>query len=219
MYGMNSVLTRLPRAIHLDAKSRYFVLHAATNLYVMIAHAKDVWKTFKEPEKAAFGEAPKLGPLAAVTALHVFHVVSTKKLDYSDKLHHAIMIGCVAPLGYIIKGSALLGTNMFFTTGLPGFISYLMLVACRCNIMSYVKERNINAVLNTWIRAPGCVAHAVLCLVAYSRVRKGYIIQGNMLPWHYSGVACLVLAAASYWNGMYFQSRVVRSAERLMSGN
>lgn len=210
---INGALSKLP--IHLDRKGRYWLMHSATNLMVTACHAKDVVKTLQNPCDAALGPQPALEPLAAVTALHAFHALSAKSLHYTDWLHHAIMIGFVAPLGFMIKGSSLLGFNMFFTTGLPGFVDYSLLVACRMGYMKYATERKYNAIINTWLRAPGCVAHAVMCLVAYARVREGKVIQGNSLPSKWNGIACLVLAAASYWNGMFFQQRVVSSAARL----
>jgi hypothetical protein len=141
--------------------------------------------------------------LQYVYALHIYHILFYwRKFRYDDWLHHILMIGVALPIGTFTESKSLLGFSLFFTTGLPGGIDYFLLFLTRNKWFSKNKEKNINAWLNTWIRSPGCVAHATLTLVLISLNNEIFTLN-----WYLG----LLAACLTYWNGQYFMRQVVEN--------
>lgn len=68
--------------------------------------------------------------------------------------------------------------------------------------MTRTQEKAINVPVNVWLRAPGCVANATLIVVS-ALGSSGY----------QSAIAVLI-AALTYWNGLYFMQQVVVASHR-----
>jgi hypothetical protein len=115
------------------------------------------------------------------------------------------MIGVALPLGCLSTSGSLLGMNLFFTTGLPGGISYALLFAERNGWISREQEKAINVPIHVWIRAPGCVANAVLIGVAVLSTPHVSTMQATI---------ALLVASLTYWNGQYFMQQVVTSSQK-----
>ena len=157
-----------------------------------------------------------MNPLGAVVSLHLLHALRYRPLDPVDWLHHVTMIGIVAPLGYCVKGGRLLGHALFYLSGLPGSISYVMLLLVRLRYMSSSHERHLSAAINLWLRGPGLSWHAMLSAIAFIETLKGRVIQGCLVPKLLQPGAAAVLALGALWNGQYFMNLVIRSSERLL---
>jgi hypothetical protein len=133
-------------------------------------------------------------------ALHAYHIIDYwPSLRLDDWLHHGLMIGIAIPLGLSVPAGALFGTNLFFTTGLPGAISYTLLFAERNKLLQKPIVQKYNALVHTWIRAPGCLAHAALT-TALVLSSSSSVIQCAI---------SLIIAVLTAWNGLYFMEQAI----------
>jgi hypothetical protein len=136
-------------------------------------------------------------------ALHLYHIIYYwRTFRFDDWLHHGLMVGVALPLSLSLRTGPLLGANLFFTTGLPGAISYGLLFANRNGWIDTLPTKQWNAATNLWIRAPGCVAHATLSLLALSVVPRVTNDQA---------IATILIAALTAWNGLYFMEQSIRA--------
>lgn len=177
----------------------YYAVHAIHNAMIVRSTAPEVWKTLTNFSDALH-EPTNYNALTLCFALHAYHIaLYYKKFRFDDWLHHGLMIGIALPIGGLVPAATLLGFSLFFTTGLPGGIDYALLFLTRNNWLNRAVEKRINTFLNVWIRAPGCVAQAVLTLIYMNLVgATGYQAYGG-----------LITAALNYWNGQYFMAQVV----------
>jgi len=137
--------------------------------------------------------------------LHIYHILRYwRSLHFDDWLHHVLMIGVALPIGCSVSAGSLLGFNLFFTTGLPGGISYGLLFASRNGWITKEREKSLSAPIHVWIRSPGCTAHAALIVA--------HIASNPVSLW--TRVGGFIIAALTYWNGQYFMDQVVRSAAK-----
>jgi hypothetical protein len=82
------------------------------------------------------------------------------------------MIGIALPIGCFLEAHTFMGMSLFFTTGLPGGIDYVLMFANRNGYVQKETQKRVNTFLNVWIRSPGCVAMATLSAV-YILAREG----------------------------------------------
>lgn len=184
-------------------QSPYYAVHAAHNALIVWSTAGEVAATFTDFAHLTT-YSPNLSAATAVAALHVYHILMyMDKLRLDDWLHHVLMIFVALPIGVLYPSSTLLGFSLFFSTGLPGGIDYLLLFGVRNGWLNRGTEKRVNRWLNVWIRAPGCCAHAALT-VAYILGFAEYEIS----PFQF------VPPLLMYWNGQYFMQQVVADEER-----
>ena len=82
---------------------------------------------------------------------------------------------------------------LFFITGVPGGITYIMLVLVKMGKMQYLTEKAISASINTWMRTPG--------LTWFSTVILACLMHGALhVP---TWAACLCIGLA-FLNGVYY---------------
>ena len=112
------------------------------------------------------------------------------------------MIGVAMPLGSLVRAGPMMGCNLFFTTGLPGAISYGLLFCERNGIIETATVKHYNAATNLWVRAPGCVAHATLSV--------SYVLLATNLT-AFEIASALLIAAITVWNGLYFMEQALRA--------
>lgn len=180
----------------------YYLIHSLHNTAIVYLTGDEVARSLTD-----FGyvlDSPKnITALELVFALHFYHVIRYwQKLRYDDWLHHILMIGIGLPIGWVTDSNSLLGYSLFFMTGLPGGIDYVLLFLVRNGWLQKETEKNINAWMNTWIRSPGCISHATLTILLISTNYESYTVAwfGGML-----------VAALTYWNGQYFMRQVVEN--------
>jgi hypothetical protein len=174
----------------------YYAVHVVHNLAITALTVGDVWASFTR-----FGAARPINWLAVYLcyALHLYHVIDYYPVfRFDDWLHHGLMIGVALPLGCSVPSGALLGCNLFFTTGLPGAISYALLFAERNAILDRPIVKRYNAATNLWLRAPGCVAHAALT------VALALTSGQNMF-------SSLLISGLTAWNGLYFMRQALQA--------
>jgi hypothetical protein len=180
--------------------SPYYLLHALHNAGIVALTWPDVvasltdmykWDTYTINSNA----------VALVISLHLYHIARyTKTLKFDDWLHHILMIGVAVPIGIAFPFTPLMGYSLFFSTGLPGGISYFALFLQRNGWLDRMIEKRINTTLGVWIRSPGCVSHATLAAAwALSTPDFTYVEKA----------VALVPAFLLYWNGQYFMQQAV----------
>jgi hypothetical protein len=182
----------------------YYAVHTLHNAAVTALTLTDVTTSFTR-----FYEVQTLPinwqAVYLVYALHFYHTaLYWRTFRFDDWLHHGLMIGVALPLGGLVPAGPLMGFSLFFTTGLPGGISYGALWAERNGWLSRSAEKRISQAVNVWIRAPGCVAHGALTLAMTLASPQG---AWTALQW-----IGLLEAALTTWNGLYFMEQVVAAS-------
>lgn len=178
--------------------SPYYILHVIHNMIVVYLTWEDMKKTYTD-----FHNLEEYGVNYSVPALvvsfHIYHMIKyVKKMRYIDWLHHILMIGVAIPIGLVAtEKTTLMSNSLFWSTGLPGSISYFFLFLNRNGIISQIMEKKINTWMNVWIRSPGCVSVLILSLVQLGSSKEEMRWIG-ILP-----------AILMYWNGQYFMNQTV----------
>lgn len=104
----------------------YYAVHVVHNAAIVALTAGDVLQSFTGPVAAS---EPNWLAILLCFALHAYHIRDYwDSLHSDDWLHHGLMIGVALPLSLLVEPTALTGMNLFFTTGLPGGISYAALL-------------------------------------------------------------------------------------------
>jgi hypothetical protein len=180
----------------------YYGVHVIHNLLIVALTAADVRDSFIHFNTLHQYE-PNQGAATLCYALHLYHILYYwRTFRFDDWLHHGLMVGIALPLSQQLRAGPLLGANLFFTTGLPGAISYGLLFAERNGWMDTLEAKKANAATNLWIRAPGCVMHATLSLLTLFTMPRVSADQR---------VATVLIAALTAWNGLYFMQQSIRA--------
>lgn len=198
------LLDRVATAVRIQKP--YYAIHVLHNLAIVGLTASDLVAALTH-----FYEIPYLPfnwpAVCLVYGLHLYHCVAYwRSFQMDDWLHHGLMIGVALPLGSTVSAGPLMGFSLFFTTGLPGAISYSVLFAEKNGWISRANSKRVNAAANVWIRAPGCSAQAALTLAS---------LLSNRTTSQWEMAVGLCTAGLNYWNGQYFMQQVVRSSSRL----
>jgi hypothetical protein len=196
----------LDRAIQaLRFQRPYYAVHVIHNALIVALTTTDIRDSFLATEPAKTPTLPMTWPaIYCCYALHLYHtLLYWRTFRFDDWLHHGLMIGVSLPLGCAASSGPLLGMSLFFTTGLPGGISYGALWLERNGWLSRATEKAVNQRANVWLRAPGCIATATL--IAQSIL----VHPDGTTTWQ--GVAGLVCAALVGWNGLYFMQQAVEA--------
>ena len=135
-----------------------------------------------------------------VLSIHIYHILYyNNKLRFDDWLHHIVMLGFSLPLSLQYNSGAILSHSLFFLSGLPGGIDYLLLFLSRNNIISKINKKIINYNLNLWVRCPGCT------LSSYFIFK--HLINTSSLN-IYNIINFSLVAGSVFWNGIYFMESV-----------
>ena len=186
-----------------NIKGKYYLSHAVINLLIIINSWDDTinsYTNFDASIKSKTGYIPTM----LVYSLHFYHMIAYfKKLRFDDWLHHILMVLIALPLSSMVNTGTLLNHSLFFLCGLPGMIDYILLFLARNNIIDKMTEKYVNKQLNLWIRAPGCVAHSALSIIAFFKNKDSEVSS------KYDFIVVLITSLLVYWNGIYFMEQVV----------
>lgn len=193
--AFDSLLSRL------GLEGVYYAVHSLHNAAIVYSTLPEIITTITQ-FPTAIQQPVNMFALQICAALHIYHILYYyKKLRFDDWLHHGLMIGVALPIGGLVSSGTLLGFSLFFTTGLPGGIDYILLFLTRNLWLHREIEKRINTWLNVWVRSPGCIAQATLSIIVLYMNKE--LLSLN--EWHAGAVAALL----NYWNGQYFMQQVV----------
>ena len=184
-------------------KGKYYLIHFINNLFITFYTYPNVIDSFVD----LFNYSDYItNPQTVIitVALHLYHViVYFNRLRFDDWLHHILMIAVVIPISVNMNVGCLLGLGLFFITGLPGGIDYLLLFLVRNKIIDKILEKKVNTYLNIWVRCPGCIIHSTMSIMVLIKIAPtlSYI---NLI----GGVCCTSII---FWNGIYFMNQVVQN--------
>lgn len=180
----------------------YYAVHVIHNLLIVSLTAPDVWNSFAHFNTLHTIHQNDLATILCY-ALHLYHVMYYWRVfRFDDWLHHGLMVGIALPLAQQLRAGPLLGANLFFTTGLPGAISYGLLFANRNGWIDNLTAKRWNAATNVWIRAPGCVVQATLTLLTICTMQR---VSTDQI------IATVLITALTAWNGLYFMQQSIRA--------
>ncbi len=182
-------------------KGKYYLIHFIANMIIVYLTLPDVIFTYTNFLLVYL--YPINYHSAMVTfSLHFYHIYEYyNSLKFQDWLHHITMIFISLPLGILANSGSLLGHGLFYLTGLPGGIDYLLLCLNRNEIISKYSEKRINTTLNLWIRSPGCIIHSALTIIS--------LFMNFKLVNYIDLYASIITSVLIFWNGIYFMNRVV----------
>jgi hypothetical protein len=209
--AMTSLFTIMDRALtRLGYAKPYYAVHTFHNAAIVAVTARDVYASFTDFYNVS--QYPTAWTAVFLCyALHLYHLyVYHKVFHLDDWLHHGLMVALALPLGSTVTVGALMGTTLFFTTGLPGGINYAMLFAERNGWITQAMRKRVNTPVHVWIRGPGCTAVATLIAASV------WSATANANMWH--RLAATMAAALTFWNGQYFMQQVVVSASNKRDG-
>jgi hypothetical protein len=143
-------------------------------------------------------------------AVHLFHcVVYYFELRMEDIVHHLVFGGLLSILNFSYPWGRVTNHLLFFITGLPGGITYALLVAVKLGRLKTLREKGWTATLNTWVRAPGlvwCVGVVAACLA------HGFYFVPT---WAMFACMALEFANGTYYGKQALENYVQRRVEKL----
>ena len=145
-----------------DKTGRYLSLHVVCNSIVVGLSLQDTIVTYRQPAIESYmSKYTDTRACMVIAALHLYHIVAYQPLNTVDWVHHIVMIVIVLPFAYAMQPGPMLNHGCFFASGLPGGIDYLMLVCVKRGWMESINEKKYNSIIQTWIRNPGMLFHAL----------------------------------------------------------
>jgi hypothetical protein len=201
--GMTGLFTVMDRALtRLGYQKPYYAVHVIHNAAIVAVTARDVFASVTDIHNITNYPINWTAVLMCY-ALHLYHLyVYWRSFHFDDWLHHGLMVAVALPMGSSVAAGALMGANLFFTTGLPGAINFTMLFAERNGWITRAIQQRVNVPVHVWLRGPGCVAVAALTAAT------AWSSTGSV--WH--RMAATLVAALTFWNGPYFSSMVMKFA-------
>lgn len=122
------------------------------------------------------------------------------KLDQADIIHHAVSVGLVGSIGYLVRWGAVLSAMDFFICGLPGGLDYAMLALGKMGVLQKITIKRVNLWLQVAIRWPGILL--VLYNGAMSKIHGAP--EAAIVGW----APMLLVGVLHGWNGLYYAQRV-----------
>eukprot|EP00755_Sulcionema_specki_P010673 Sspe_Gene.47110::Locus_23787_Transcript_1_1_Confidence_1.000_Length_1173::g.47110::m.47110 len=185
----------------------YYIAHIIVNGVICSLAMKDLIFVATDTEMALRSREYSTWAMDVCNALHFYHVFCFTDLRFVDYLHHVIMNFFCMPLFYAADYGPLANYNMFFVSGLPGGIDYVLLYMVRLKKLRKIEEKKWNTSINVWIRGP-----FLLGSVFFSHVQ-------SMLLWNDLTTTQIiyryVCQVVQFWNAMYFTESVVGDYYRL----
>lgn len=179
-------------------QSRWFMLHAVTNIAISYITIQDVISCILQPSHSS--QQPSMlfvGNIAFM--LHLYHCIMFK-LRLQDWLHHILSCFIFIPtcMNYTSKG---LSVFYFFCTGFPGAIDYMYLSLEKEKFIAKKKRKQMTSFINAYIRMPGGI-------MASSLLFKDSIICYQR---KFIGVDLNILSIMIYINSCFYAKQAMES--------
>ena len=172
----------------------YYAIHAAFSAMIARLTAGDVFTTITDfPHLSSY--PVNRDAILWCAALHLYHICAYwRSLTQNDWNRHALMAYLIVP------NHTLTGFALFILYGLPSSIDNALLFGVHNGWFPHMMGCRVNRWLDIWIRGPGCIAHAVLTVLAS--------LQSEQTSW------VLLPAVLTFWNYVVSES----SARRVSNG-
>jgi hypothetical protein len=183
IYDLVSIILSMMYIREYSQRSRWFILHAFINSNIQFYAYNDLVSCLANPHECT--EKPfndySWRCFLYCSLLHIYHILLFK-LSRDDILHHSIMLGICGPLS-LYNPCISISSSLFFLSGLPGLIDYLLLwnIRTRNNIMSEKTRCRIAILTNLLIRSPGCIILAYINILNFSWIN---MFQSMILFWN-----------------------------------
>jgi hypothetical protein len=184
----------------LNYATRYFFAHVIHNLFVSIYTFSVILSLLNNPiQKNMYQYIPQEF-CSFLAALHIYHLIFYK-ISYDEIYHHVLSIYFhFYPLNKFLLAS------LFFMTGIPGGITYLMLIFVKYGYMQKITEKKVSKNLNLWCRMPGILFFASLLFL---NIYQNY--KNNIYP----SIQDLLTLFFMVWNPIHFTKTIVESVTRI----
>ena len=181
--------------------ARWYILHSVTNAVVTYLTFPSIVAILYDPRLAFSGPSMAL-PVSISIALHLYHVLFFhRQMMMNDWVHHlgsAFICGGISLSHHWGHG---LGWVLFFITGFPGGIDYIMLSLVKYEYMESITEKRYNCFLNRWIRMPGLFISVIAGSLG---IKLGYF-NG------WVAVGAAIVNLSNFLNGIYYSHRVAEN--------
>ena len=188
------IYVRDKKNIFVPHNARWFFIHMVTNLIISYASFFDLYHCLHNPYNSLDRwSIYSLQSYQIAVISHLYHaLIFYKHLSKTEWIHHVLMVGLAAPLAFMYPTKAA-GASLFFMSGLPGFIDYLLLWLVKLEKFPAAKEKRIYVWINTWLRSPGCTCVFLLSMLSMFQQPFNISIFTQM---------CLL-----FWNGQYYMMK------------
>ena len=185
---------------YLHPKARYFALHALANTVSTVAAFPDVVRQLTYPLKAFTGATHTMVANSAVAGIHIYHCIGGFRLSSSDIFHHMlfVVILCGLAVPYKQVGGTANNFGCWFLSGLPGGVTYVMLVCVKQGLMKPMTEKRASAWINTWIRGPSMAIYGFVAWQAFYTGQAAF----HTLP-------LFIIGFLHFFNGQYYAAEAV----------
>jgi hypothetical protein len=134
-------------------------------------------------------------------SLHFYHILAFK-LTPTDWLHHIMTAVISGPIMLLYSTTSSAVFALWFMSGFPGAIDYLLLWLVKMGYVSPEIEKKVYVALSVWLRAPGCLLAVAFELGAFV----------NISSMDYDKIIALLwIIFITYWNGLYFMQITLES--------
>ena len=177
-------------------KMRWFMLHTLVNCIVVYYSLPDIHTCVNNIDTCFSynwnNNSIKVYNYA--TVLHIYHCIFFK-LTADDILHHFSMVGICGTLCYLLQ-SIISSLALFFLSGLPGAIDYMLLYLVKINYITSLQEKKIYSLISCYIRSPGCIYTVINGMYGVVYYYNHYM--------YYKMLMLLLTISLIFWNGQYY---------------
>ena len=180
---------------------RWFFIHCIMNMYITVKGLPNLIYSFHNIEKCTTSEWINGYEIYGIAvALHYYHIAFFK-LNKMDWLHHITSAIITTPVILYTNTTCLSAVGLWFMSGLPGVIDYLLLWLVKMGYCQKKIEKVAYVAISCWIRAPGCIYTATLQFGIMPHIDQYTWIELIGRFW-----TTLIV----YWNGIYFMHLTLR---------
>ena len=184
------------KKLNISQSTRWFFLHSIINWFVVYYSINDVGTCLlknNECHKITWNDnSTKVYNYAFL--LHIYHCIFFK-LNADDYLHHFMMVAICGTLCYMLQ-SIISSFALFFLSGLPGAIDYMLLYLVKRNKINTLTEKKIYTYLSAYLRAPGCT---ITLLIGFNGLIDFYY-KNEELNFYILLLTIMII----FWNGQYY---------------
>lgn len=182
-------------------KTRWFQLHSAVNMVIVIIIYNDIINLFINPLENIQTINTQIDHYF-ILILHIYHFFITDKLSFMDYFHHILFVGGGLIPTLFIYNNNLVRLGWFAVGGLPGSIEYLTLSLVKHDKMCYINQKRITAYMYNYIRYPITIYCPTLTYIAY---------RENKLPDIINPILLIYICFLLFFNGGFYNKLTIEN--------